>query len=570
MTTLSLLHFNGTDASTTITDTGGSATWAVLGNAQLDTAQKKFGTASLLCDGTGDYVQSANIGALPASGGWTIDWWVRFNTLSAYMDTVHWFVTGPGKGVEVYWDIADSKLHVNLSANGSSNGIAAGTAGTAAFATGTQYHIEITRDDAAAAYYVYVDGVLDITVSSASQISSSIDTCRIGSFLNGWIDEFRVVSGSTHPGGISFTPPTTETGASSAEFNLPALTLTGTGTVLGFLGNLPMLTLAAGNPSAIFNLPMLTLSTAGAQSDIGVAEFALPLFTLAANGGTPAHAIFNLPALTLVAAGSAGGVGLSLFPLPTLRLSLAEGVTGDVGTAEFNLPLLTLAVVAHQNGLGAGAFSLPVLALSAIGETGGLGVAAFELPVLTLSIAAFQSITGTAAFNLPILQLSAQGAAAVTAAYRTWVLNTRKNALTEYTNFSFNSFARFNGQNLACGPGGVVVLGAQALDGSTAITGRYRTGQAEFGSSWHKRVPRIFLDGAQDGDLLFRAITVEGGARTYQLTWNKISGQTQRRVPVGKGPRSRFWQFECENMNGADFSSASLLTYPQTLRRRVS
>jgi hypothetical protein len=54
-----LLHFDGSDASTTITDSnsGGSAhTWTAAGNAQIDTAQYKFGGASGLFDGTGDWV----------------------------------------------------------------------------------------------------------------------------------------------------------------------------------------------------------------------------------------------------------------------------------------------------------------------------------------------------------------------------------------------------------------------------------------------------------------------------------------------------------------------------------
>src|SRR5262245_3032440 len=49
-----LLSFDGADASTTITDTaaGGAAhTWTAAGNAQIDTAQFKFGGSSLLCDG---------------------------------------------------------------------------------------------------------------------------------------------------------------------------------------------------------------------------------------------------------------------------------------------------------------------------------------------------------------------------------------------------------------------------------------------------------------------------------------------------------------------------------------
>jgi len=52
------------------------------GNAQIDTAQSKFGGASGLFDGAGDYLSTPdsedwNFG----SGDFTIDFWVRFNSL---------------------------------------------------------------------------------------------------------------------------------------------------------------------------------------------------------------------------------------------------------------------------------------------------------------------------------------------------------------------------------------------------------------------------------------------------------------------------------------------------------
>jgi len=52
-----LLDFDGTDGATSATDASRFAhTLTFNGDAQLDTANKKFGTASLLLDGTGDYV----------------------------------------------------------------------------------------------------------------------------------------------------------------------------------------------------------------------------------------------------------------------------------------------------------------------------------------------------------------------------------------------------------------------------------------------------------------------------------------------------------------------------------
>ncbi len=73
-----LLHLDGTNASTTITDSSASAhTFAVSGNAQLSTAQKKFGSASLLCDGTTDYLTGDGSSAFAfGTGAYTISMWV--------------------------------------------------------------------------------------------------------------------------------------------------------------------------------------------------------------------------------------------------------------------------------------------------------------------------------------------------------------------------------------------------------------------------------------------------------------------------------------------------------------
>jgi hypothetical protein len=43
----------------------------------------------------------------------------------------------------------------------------------------------------------------------------------------------------------------------------------------------------------------------------------------------------------------------------------------------------------------------------------------------------------------------------------------------------------------------------------------------------------------------------------------------QRRVPIGKGPKARYWQYEVEGEDGADFTIENVLAYPTGLRRRV-
>lgn len=74
-----LADFQGADAATSYTElsnNGYSATF--VGDAQLDTAQFKFGSSSLLLDGTGDYVTFPNQDDWNfGSGDFTVDIWVR-------------------------------------------------------------------------------------------------------------------------------------------------------------------------------------------------------------------------------------------------------------------------------------------------------------------------------------------------------------------------------------------------------------------------------------------------------------------------------------------------------------
>ncbi len=83
--TVLLLHGDGTDASTTFTDSETTAkTVTAAGSAQIDTAQYKFATGSILLDGTGDYLTTADHAAWDmADGAFTLDLWVRFAALPA-------------------------------------------------------------------------------------------------------------------------------------------------------------------------------------------------------------------------------------------------------------------------------------------------------------------------------------------------------------------------------------------------------------------------------------------------------------------------------------------------------
>jgi len=217
-TSASILNFEGADASTSIIDDFG-ATWSVVGNAQLDTAQFKFGTASLLLDGTGDGILSNSFTSLHPiqNDSWTLECWVRWNALpgAGTNQFVMLSQNGSAFGVQLFLNnnVGTTKLLLGLSSNGSSNDIANNTAGTkTAWSANQWYHIAVSFDGLAGKYLVYVDGVQDQSVSSTTRICAVAQT-RLGSdsaagqALNGWIDGFRFLPAALYPNGTTFTPP---------------------------------------------------------------------------------------------------------------------------------------------------------------------------------------------------------------------------------------------------------------------------------------------------------------------------------------------------------------------------
>lgn len=218
-----MLHMNGADTSTTFTDSSYyHNTFTAAGSAQIDTAQSKFGGASGLFDGTGDYI-STPAPALShlTNNNFSIECWTYLNEA---MGTIR-NIAGMGGGVndwnttsghewilEIY---SDSKLYFVY--NKATVATSVGSTGTIAIASGW-HHIAVVRF--ANVISLYVDGVSVGSGAETGSISSITGGTPIliigsnsypsgGSTWKGWIDEFRLQVGQ--PGwSTAFTAPTNQ------------------------------------------------------------------------------------------------------------------------------------------------------------------------------------------------------------------------------------------------------------------------------------------------------------------------------------------------------------------------
>ena len=209
-----LVEFNGDDAATTYTaETGQTVTFAA-GSAQLDTSQKKFGSASLSVATTGGgYV------SVPDSADWnfgtgafTIDFWVRrAANWSASTRYMIYQASGSGYIAVVY-------------VNGNTCFIATNP-DTAAYliylrfawapSDATWHHVTVVRSGNT--WYIFIDG----TSKALTLVAGAYDCTMpdlggallIGGSASyavyGWMDSVRVVKGYAL-WTANFTPPASE------------------------------------------------------------------------------------------------------------------------------------------------------------------------------------------------------------------------------------------------------------------------------------------------------------------------------------------------------------------------
>lgn len=215
-----LLHGDGADASTTITDETGK-TVTPNGNAQIDTAQKVFGTGSILFDGTTDYL------TVPDSDDWafgdgdfTIDFRFRPTATPSNYDTwLQQYQLNVDKAILWKFDYGNAgKIRFVAINNISSPTEVANyeTASAQTFSADTWYHLALVRSGSN--IYIFKDGVLlslttitaiGTTVLSniASVLNIGYDAQNAGRDVNGRIDELRILKGVAR-WTENFTPPT--------------------------------------------------------------------------------------------------------------------------------------------------------------------------------------------------------------------------------------------------------------------------------------------------------------------------------------------------------------------------
>jgi hypothetical protein len=208
-----LLHGDGTNGSTTIVDSSPSPkTVTAFGDAQISTAQSKFGGASIAFDGNSDYFSvPSSVDFEFGSGNFTIEFFAYINTygtITAFISRSMW--SGANGGTPWIVFALSEKIYFSVTDNATGAWGLSGAGGVSA-PTGQWNHIAVVRNGSS--FNAYVNGVAGTAKTFAGAIQPSNSSLISGVYnntlgsVNGYIDDLRITKGVARYTS-NFTPPT--------------------------------------------------------------------------------------------------------------------------------------------------------------------------------------------------------------------------------------------------------------------------------------------------------------------------------------------------------------------------
>ncbi len=185
-----------------------------IGNAQISTSVKKYGTGSMAFDGTGDYLTIRHSSELMfGTGDFTIEFWIYITGVQTSGNS--WIAAIAKRGsasTDGTWAIdfangtADLRYRL-LNVTGGTVTVSIGTVPTSQWV-----HVAVSKQSGTTR--TYLNGVAGGTTTNAISVNGSTEPINIGwdnfgGGLNGYIDDLRITKGIARYTS-NFTPPTTE------------------------------------------------------------------------------------------------------------------------------------------------------------------------------------------------------------------------------------------------------------------------------------------------------------------------------------------------------------------------
>ena len=203
-----LLHMNGTDMSTTFTDSSNaSRTVTRGGDPRISTDEFKFGGSSGEFNGSNTYLTVPASSDFVMTGDYTIEGWFYPTNKTSGSTIISIWPSGGAVGACGLW-LYNNKLRWDTRP---SNNVTYSLDSTSIISTGQWYNFAIVRSGTTQS--MYINGTLESSNTMSDTVGLSNLTPSVGRFVSdyydGWIDELRITNNVARYTS-NFTPQTRE------------------------------------------------------------------------------------------------------------------------------------------------------------------------------------------------------------------------------------------------------------------------------------------------------------------------------------------------------------------------
>jgi hypothetical protein len=311
------------------------------------------------------------------------------------------------------------------------------------------------------------------------------------------------------------------------------------------------------------------------------AYLTLPRLVVVATGeGVGNFVSLSLPRLFIQASGLRGPIGSSsgLLKLPLLDIS-GTGLHGIIGgtPSPLLLPRLVISSNTYLGRSGSAVLILKRLKIVSSGLHGIVGSSSLSLPLMEILGRLYIANKGTVVLALPVLRVNSFGEESLD--IKPYGVPIRKGiamnlvnwAVTEYTDYPFNSFAYFNGVQLGAKEDGIFDLDHGDDDDGQDIIAYIEGPTEDLFKNFITRLREIWVESRQDGPLVLKiAMGEQETSPVAELPIESVSNKMhEERLKTPRGLKGRYASFRLENVAGSDVDIKRIKIFLEQVSRRM-
>ena len=160
--------------------------------------------------------------------------------------------------------------------------------------------------------------------------------------------------------------------------------------------------------------------------------------------------------------------------------------------------------------------------------------------------------------NIPMAECEATAKAYE---YLSIAMNLKNGAITQYTNYNFNSIVEHEGVIYGASKDGLFTLDDAQTDNGAPIDAYFEFWIGDAGAINVKRIRALHFGFEANGNMTVEVTDDDGTSKAYDITVEKtstvgVAGYTQHgaRVFIERTHIGRYWKLKMSNIDGSDFS----------------